>query len=154
MLKVKHICGMPVFYRKNARVLGYVEKVAIGDDYEIAYIVWQSEKGRLYMVRKGDFILTEKSVLVENLKGIKSYAGGEELSIYEKKIGDKVFDEKGEELGVVSDFLISAADGKVWGVEVAAGVLPDILKGRFQMPLTQIRWQNKSSLFVKEGSKD
>lgn len=153
-MKVKHICGMPVLYSKNVKVLGYVEKVAIGDDYEIAYIVWQSEKGKCYMVRKGDFTLTEKAVLIEDLKSIKSYVSGEELSIYEKKVGDRVFDEKGEELGIVSDFLISLGDGKVWGVEVSAGVLPDILKGRFKMPLARIKWQNKSSLVVKEGSKD
>lgn len=153
-MKVRHICGMPVFYSKRAKILGYVEKAVIGDDYEIAYIIWQSEKGKNYMVRKGDFTLTEKAVLLTDLKSIKSYAGGEELSIYEKKTGDKVFSEKGEELGIVSDFLISLPDGKVWGIEVSAGILPDILQGRFRMPLSQVRWQNKSSLLIEERSKE
>lgn len=153
-VKVKDICGLPVFYKKQAKILGWVEKVVIGDDYELAYIVMKTEEKKDYMVRKGEFILTKEAVVIDDLKSIKSYVCGEELSIYEKKMGDKVFDEEGKELGVVSDFIISTENGRVWGVEVSAGILPDLLKGRFKMPLEQIRWSSKYSLIVKEGSKD
>lgn len=153
-MKIKDICGLPVFYKKQAKTLGWVEKVVVGDDYEMAYIVMETEEKKEYMLRKGDFILTEDAVIVDDLDSIKSYVCGEELSIYERKMGDKVFNEEGKELGVVSDFIISPENGRVWGVEVSAGILPDILKGRFKMPIEGIRWSSKYSLIVKEGSKD
>ncbi|MBO8159817.1 PRC-barrel domain-containing protein [Thermosyntropha sp.] len=153
-MKIKEICGLPVFYKKGIKILGTVEKVVIGDNYEVSYIVIQTDKKNRYMIEKGDFILTSEAVVIDNLKSIKSYICGEELSIYDKKIGDAVFDEEGKELGVVSDFIISPENGKVQEVEISAGILSDFLQGRFKLPISKVVFKNKKSMMVKEGGKD
>ncbi len=84
---------------------------------------------------------------------MKSYAHGEELSIYDKKLGDLVFDKQGKELGVVSDFIIKREQKKVWGVEVSSGVIKDMLDGRSEIPLVQLDWASQLTAVVnQEGS--
>ena len=84
---------------------------------------------------------------------IKSYAHGEESSIYDRKMGDNLFNADGEELGILSDFVIDPEQKWVKGVEVSAGIFKDMLEGRNVLPLQGIRWVTEENAIIsQEGS--
>ena len=86
-MKVRNIKNLPVLLEGSAELLGLVEKVVIGDDYKLAYLVINSYQSGPGIIFRDDFMLGEDSVLLWDMKSIKSYAHGEESSIYEKKLG-------------------------------------------------------------------
>jgi len=154
-MKIRNIINLPVFDRESARVIGRVEKVVVGDDYRLAYLVIEISGSDPGMVLVQDIDIGEASITIRNRKSIKSYVAGEELSVYQKKVGDTVFDQEGKELGVVSDFILSRDNIKVWGVEISSGAIKDILEGREGIPLGQVNWRTpESAVLLEEGSTD
>lgn len=152
-MKVRNISNLPVLLSETAENLGRIEKAVIGDDYKIIYLVMIGHDNKEYLIWHDDFIIGEGSVLISNPASMKSYAHGEELSVYDKKLGDVVFDKDGKELGVVSDFIIKRENKKVWGVEVSSGVFKDMLEGRGEIPLSQMNWASPFTVLVnQEGS--
>lgn len=152
-MRVRNFINFPVFNESSAEIIGKVEKAVIGDDYKIAYLVVSINGSEPKMLCPEDFRLTDKAVIINDSYCIKSYLHGEELSIYEQKIGDLVFDHNGNELGIVSDFILCPEEKKVYGVEVSAGVLRDLLNGRNDMNLEDITWRSLySGLTDEEGS--
>jgi uncharacterized protein YrrD len=151
---VRSITNLPILLEGTAELLGLVEKVVIGDDFKVAYLVINTYRSGPGIIFRDDFMLGEDSVLIWDIKSIKSYAHGEESSIYEKKIGDTVFDREGKELGVISDFVINCNDKKVRGVELSSGVIKDILDGRSEIPLQQVRWASIASVMIEQEGSD
>ena len=136
---------MPVFDCRRAEVVARVERAVIGDDCQLAYVVINVPDRGTCLILKDDLQVEDESVVIEGWDGIKSYAYGEESSIYEKKLGDTVFDCQGTELGVVSDFILSPDNKEVWGLEVSSGAILDILEGRMELPLTEVAWKSTES---------
>lgn len=152
-MKVRNLENLPVILASTAQELGWVQKAVIGDDFKLAYLVVNLNQGQPGMIFIEDCTLGKEAVMVSNPDSIKSYAHGEESSIYEKKIGDTLFNTEGQELGVLSDFIINPDSKKVRGVELSAGVLKDILEGRREIPLKSVRWANRRNAVVdQEGS--
>jgi uncharacterized protein YrrD len=154
-MKIRNIKNLPVFDRESAQVIGRVEKAVVGDDYRLAYLVIAMTEGEPGMVLRKDMDIGEASITINSRQSIKSYVAGEELSIYQKKIGDTVFDQGGKELGTVSDFILSRDNMKIWGVEISSGAIKDILQGREEIPLEQVNWSTaESAVLFDEGSDD
>jgi len=152
-MKVRNMQNLPVLLADTAEKVGRVERAVIGDDYSIFYLVVHGPSGKPYLIFHDDFEIAENAVLIHDVKCMKSYAHGEELSVYEKKLGDAVFDRQGRELGVVSDFILKREQKKVWGVEVSSGVLKDMLDGRSEFALNQVNWATQLTAIVsQEGS--
>ena len=103
-MKLRHMRQMPVYLKNSAEVVGKVIKAVIGDDFQLSYIVIEREGNPPGMILAGS-ISGEEMLWIRDTNCIKSYLHGEELSIYEKKLGDMVFDNKGRELGNISDFI-------------------------------------------------
>ena len=141
--------NLPLFFAPAARVVGRVERAVIGDDLRLAYVVVETDEHRPGLVMAQDLTLTPESVIIHDLNSIKSYQHGEELSIYQRKLGDSIFDAEGKELGVVSDFLLSD-DQQVREIEVSAGILSDILQGRRQIPVDQVNWKSINGGLIEE----
>lgn len=144
-MKIRNMKDMPVFDRQRAEVVARVDRAVIGDDCQLAYLVVDVPERGACMILKDDLQIEEESVVIEGWEGIKSYAHGEESSIYEKKIGDSVFDYQGKELGVVSDFILSPYNMQVWGLEVSSGAILDLLEGRLELPLEEVAWKSPGS---------
>ncbi len=152
-MKIRNITNMPLLFEETLEFLGRVEKAVIGDDYRLLYLVVQLDDGKHCMISRDDFCLTLEAVKIRNLDCMKSYLHGEELSIYEKKIGDRVYNSDGRELGIVSDFVINPDEGVVHSIEVSSGTISDWLNGRLEVPLEQIRWASPENLVANnEGS--
>jgi|GEM_PF-1086249 len=149
-LKLRNLKNLPVFNKDTAQVVGRVEKAVIGDDGMIAYIVVDMPGQDPKMILGQDFSLGKESVIVENSESIKSYAHGEELSIYKKKLGDVIFNSEGEELGVVTDLILSPDNKEVQGFEVSSGGITDFLEGRKEIAVDQVCWKNASSGVIPE----
>ena len=122
-MNVRSLQHLPVLLEYSVEEIGQVIKAVIGDDFSIAYLVIDAFKTGPGIILRNDFNLWQESVLIRDLDCIKSYAHGEESSIYEKKIGDKVFDLEGKELGILSDFIINRDDKEVRGMELSSGIL-------------------------------
>lgn len=152
-MKVRNMKNLPLLLANTAEKIGRVEKAVIGDDYKILYLVVISNANEPCLVFYDDFVIGEDAVLISDRECMKSYAHGEELSVYDKKLGDVVFDQQGKELGVVSDFIIKREQKKVWGVEMSSGVIKDMLDGRKEIPLTQLNWASQlTAVMQQEGS--
>lgn len=152
-MKVRNMKNLPVLLADTAEKAGRVERAVIGDDYKVLYLVVTSVSDKPCLIFRDDFEIGEDAVLISDPACMRSYAHGEELSIYEKKLGDAVFDQQGKELGVVSDFILKRDQKKVWGVEVSSGVLKDILDGRSEFALNQVNWASQLTAIVnQEGS--
>ncbi|MDD4803169.1 MAG: hypothetical protein PHF24_09560 [Syntrophomonas sp.] len=149
-MKVRNIKSLPIVLEDSAEIIGTVEKAVIGDDFKLAYLVIKRDEADSGILLRDDFRLGEDSVLIWDASCIKSYAHGEESSIYEKKIGDVIFDLQGREMGVLSDFIINCEDKQVRGVELSSGVIMDILEGRNEIPLQKIRWAGINSVMMEQ----
>jgi uncharacterized protein YrrD len=151
-VRVRDIKNLPLFFEPSAHIIGRVVRAVIGDDLRLAYVIVETEHLDRGMVNAEDLVVTPEAVIIQDLDSIKSYQHGEELSVYEKKIGDRIYDGQGKEIGTVSDFILSD-DQKVSDIEVSTGVLSDILQGRSQIPIDQVHWKSfTSGLIEKQGS--
>ncbi len=153
-MKMRHIKQMPVFLENSAEVIGTVQKAVIGDDFNLCYVVIERAGKPPGMILNEDLRLEEETLLIRDMDCIKSYKHGEELSIYEEKLGDIVFDNKGRELGKVSDFILSARDKKVLGIEVFSGAIGDLLHGRKEISLEQVCWKSTESAVVNDEGRE
>lgn len=153
-MRLRDLENKPLFDRRRARVIGRVLKGVVGDDFVLSYLVVELNDGKNGMIERSDFELGRDAVIIEHPDMIKSYAHGEELSIYQLKVGDAVFDQDGRELGILSDFVVSSDRKLVDAVEVSAGLIGDIVDGRRQIPLEQIAWKSITSLLVQDQGGD
>lgn len=152
-MKLRYIENLPVFYSETAQVIGRAVRAVVGDDFQIQYLIVEVPGKNLQMILADDFQLSPDSVIVRDMDCMKSYLNGEELSIYEQKLGDTLFDQQGRELGAVSDFIICPQSKQVTGMEVYSGIVHDILLGRMQVPLEQVQWKsNEGAVLNQEGS--
>lgn len=149
-MRLRDLQNLPLFDRSRAEIIGKVQKGVVGDDFLLSYLVVELENGKLGMIKRPDFELARDTVVIEYPGSIKSYAHGEELSIYHKKVGDCVFGQEGKELGILSDFIVSPDSKRVRAVEVSAGLFVDLLDGRREVPLEQVRWKSETSLMVDD----
>ncbi|MEN6391126.1 MAG: PRC-barrel domain-containing protein [Syntrophomonas sp.] len=153
-MRLRDMENMPLFDRGRARVMGRVLRGVVGDDFVLFYLVVELSDGQTGMIEHSDFELGPDAVIVGCPDMIKSYAHGEELSIYQLKVGDTVFDQDGRELGVLSDFIISPEHKLVDAVEVSAGLIDDLIDGRRQIPLEQVAWKSTTSMLVQDQGGD
>lgn len=152
-MKVRNLENLPVLLEGSAETMGRVQKAVLGDDFQLAYLVISANEGEPGIIFRDDFTLGQQAVMISDPDSIKSYAHGEESSVYEKKLGDTLFDTEGRELGVLSDFIINPDSKKVRGVELSAGVLKDILEGRSEIPIQAVRWASiENAMISQEGS--
>lgn len=152
VLKMKSINNLPVFLQPSAQIVGRVVKTVIGDNYRIAYLVIDPGDGALKLINHQDFEITPDAVLISHIDCMKSYSHGEELSVYQHKVGDVVFDQHGKELGIITDFVIEVGNKKVRGVEISSGAIKDFLQGRQDIDLGKIHWASEKSAVTDEGS--
>lgn len=152
LVKMKSINNLPVFLQPSAEIVGRVAKTVIGDNYRIAYLVVDPGDGALKLINSKDFEITADAVLIDHVACMKSYSHGEELSVYDLKLGDTIFDNQGKELGILSDFVICPEQKKVQGVEISSGAIQDILQGRQEIDLEQVHWASPKSAVAGEGS--
>lgn len=150
-VRVRNIKNLPLFFAPTASIVGRVERAVIGDDLRLAYVIVETDEWETGMVNAQDLQLTPESVIIHDLNSIKSYQHGEELSIYQRKMGDRIYDAEGREIGAVSDFFLSN-DKRVREIEVSTGILSDVLQGRSQIPIEQVHWKSISSGLIEQGS--
>jgi len=148
-LKLRNIISLPVFYEPTATVVGSVKEVVVDDDYRIGYLIINTNENEVRMIPSPCFVLSQHAVLINDMASIKPCPVREESTVYEKKVGDLIYDQEGREIGSVSDFIISREDHRVWGIEVFSGALNDILQGRSEIPLEQVTWKSTSSAVIE-----
>ncbi len=153
-MKLRHMRQMPVYLKNSAEVVGKVIKAVIGDDFQLSYIVIEREGNPPGMILSQDLYLGEEMLWIKDTNCIKSYLHGEELSIYEEKLGDMIFDQKGRELGNISDFILSPREKKVTKVEVCSGAIGDLLHGRKELELEQVYWTSDESAIVDSEGRE
>jgi uncharacterized protein YrrD len=153
-MKVRNLENLPLLLADTAREVGRVQRAVVGDDFELAYLVIKTGGDHPGIVFRSDFTLGKDAVLISDPDCIKSYAHGEESSIYEKKLGDTVFDGSGRQLGTLSDFILCPKEKRVWGLEVSGGVFKDILDGRQEIPLETVRWASIENAVVEPKRSD
>ena len=152
-MKLRSLQNIPVLLENTAETVGVVRKGVIADDFQLAYLVVETLSGEAGIIRAADLKLGPRAVVIFDPVCIKSYAHGEESSIYDRKMGDNVFNADGEELGILSDFVIDPEKKRIKGVEVSAGVFRDMLEGRHELPLQGIRWVSQENAIIsQEGS--
>jgi uncharacterized protein YrrD len=142
--------NLPVFSEGKAEVIGQVDKVVIGDDFRLAYIVINNENGTS-LIKAEDLEIGEEAIIINCPDKIKSYAYGEELSIYDKKLSDIIYDDQGREMGYVSDFILSRQSKQIWGIELCSGVIKDFLAGRQEIPLKQVHFKSDLTGMLRNG---
>lgn len=151
-MKMRHIYKLPLLDGNTAEKLGEVERAVIGDDFRVLYLVAQGNNGRTWRISCDDVGINEEAVFIYDRSCIKSFQDGEQWTVYEAKMGDRVFDEQGKELGTVSDFIIDCDNKEIWGVEVSGGIMRDLLDGRGEVPLSQLHWATlENTIYEQEG---
>ncbi len=149
-MKLRNMKNLPVFSEGKAEIIGQVDKAVIDDDFSLAYIVINTDNGPA-LIKAGDLVIGEEAIIITNPDKIKSYAHGEELSIYDKKLSDTIFDEEGRELGYVSDFILSRPNKQVWGIELCSGSIRDLLEGRQEIALDKVYFKSDLTGMLRNG---
>jgi len=151
-VKLRRLINLPVFDEHTAQIVGRVLKAVIGDDFRLSYLVIESPQG-YGILRRQDLQLGNDAVCIKNIRSIKPYNNREELSIYNRKIGDTVYDHTGRELGIVSDFVLAPDVYQIRGVELSRGAIKDMLNGRSEVELNSISWKSPLTAVASlEGS--
>jgi uncharacterized protein YrrD len=152
-LKLRNLIKLPLLDGHTAEKLGEIERAVIGDDFRVLYLIMLGNNELSCRVSCDDVIINNDAVLIYERSSIKSFQDGEQLSIYDAKLGDLVFDDHGKELGTVSDFIIDRENKEVWGVEVSGGIMQDLLDGRSEIPLAQLNWASpNNAIYDQEGN--
>lgn len=151
-MKLRCMKNLPVFSRGRAEMIGQVNKAVIADDFTLAYLVIDTEKGPA-LITADDMTIGQEAIIINSPEKVKSYLYGEELSVYEKKLNDVIFDDQGREMGYVSDFILCRENKKVWGIELCSGTITDLLQGRKEIPLRQVHFKSDlTGMIGQEGS--
>jgi hypothetical protein len=74
-VKLRNLKNIPVFSQGKAELIGQVDKAVIGDDFTLAYIVVNTEKGAA-MIKAEDLTIGEEAIIINSPDKIKSYAYG------------------------------------------------------------------------------
>lgn len=152
-MKLRDLKCLPVFYEPAAAVVASVKTAVINDSYEIEYLVVLDQDNQERIIPRDDFKLHPDAVSITDLSCMKPVPIREQSTIYDRKLGDLVFNELGKEIGIITDFVISLAEKRACSVEVGNGVLTDIWQGRKEIPLEQVKWKSITSAVVhQEGS--
>lgn len=149
-MKLRNMKNLPVFSEGKAEIIGQVDKAVIDDDFSLAYIVINTDNGPA-LIKAGDLVIGEEAIIITSPDKIKSYEHGEELSIYDKKLSDTIFDEEGRELGYVSDFILSRPNKQVWGIELCSGSIRDLLEGRQEIALDKVYFKSDLTGMLRNG---
>lgn len=152
-MKLRSLKNLPVFSLGAAEIIGQVDKAVIGDDYRLAYIVIRAGEG-LSLIKAEDLEIGEEAIIINDPDKIKSYQCGEELSVYDKKLSDTIYDDQGKELGYVSDFILSRHSKKIWGIELCSGMVKDLLDGRQEIPLNEVHFKSDLTGMLRNGGID
>lgn len=149
-MKLRNMKNLPVFSEGKAEIIGQVDKAVIGDDFSLAYIVIKTDDGPA-LIKAEDIVIGEEAIIITSPDKIKSYAYGEELSVYDKKLSDTIFDEEGREMGYVSDFILSRPNKQVWGIELCSGTIRDLLEGRQEIALDKVYFKSDLTGMLRNG---
>lgn len=152
-MKLRNLIKLPLLDGHTAEKLGEIERAVIGDDFRVHYLVMRGNNKLAFRISCDDVIIHNDAVLICDRSSIKLFQDGEELSIYDAKLGDLVFDDRGKELGTVSDFIIDRENNEVWGVEVSGGIMQDLLDGRSEIPLAQLNWASPENV-IYDGERN
>lgn len=152
-MKLRNLIKLPLLDGHTAEKLGEIERAVIGDDFRVHYLVMRGNNKLAFRISCDDVIINNDAVLICDRSSIKLFQDGEELSIYDAKLGDLVFDDRGKELGTVSDFIIDRENNEVWGVEVSGGIMQDLLDGRSEIPLAQLNWASPENV-IYDGERN
>jgi uncharacterized protein YrrD len=153
MLKLRNLVKLPLLDGYTAEKLGEIDKVIIGSDFRVLYLVMFVNNKQTCRVSCDDVVINDEAILIYDRSSIKMFQDGEQLSIYDTKLGDLVFDDQGKELGTVSDLIIDCENKEVWGVEVSGGIMQDLLDGRSELPLAQLTWASSdNAIYDQEGN--
>lgn len=153
-IKMRRLKNLPVFDEKTARVVGRVERAVVGEDFKLVWVVVEKAEGGRGVIKKNDFLLGLDALTIRGVRCIKPYLGGEESPIYRRKLGDPIFDHRGKELGVISDFILATDSAEVQGVEISSGAIQDMLSGREEIALDQIEWRNRRGAVASRKGSD
>lgn len=153
-IKMRRLKNLPVFNDKTARVVGWVERAVVGEDFKLAWVVIEKSEGGRGVIKKNDFLLGVDALTIQDVGCIKPYLGGEESPIYRRKLGDPIFDHRGKELGVISDFILATDSAEVKGVEVSSGAIQDMLSGREEIALDRIEWRSRRGAVARGKGSD
>lgn len=152
-MKLRDLKSLPVFFEPAAAVVASVKTAVFNDSYEIEYLVVFDQDDQERIIPRADFRLHPDAVSIADLSCMKPVPNREQSTIYERKMGDMVFNELGKEMGIITDFVISPPEKRACSVEVGNGVLTDIWQGRKEIPLEQVKWKSTTSAVVhQEGS--
>ncbi len=151
-MKLRNLIKLPLLDGNTAEKLGEIERAVIGNDFRVLYLV-MLDNNLSFQVSCDDVLINHDAVLIYDRSSIKPFRDGEQLSIYDAKLGDVIFDDQGKELGTVSDFIIDRENKEIWGVEVSGGIMQDMLDGRSEIPLAQLNWTGPdNAIYDQEGN--
>ena len=137
-VKLRDVKNLPVFCQKNRCFVARIDHAVIDEAFHLRYLVVKKSNGEEAWIAAEAFTLTEERAEIEEPTCMKIGLDGQNLSIYEKNCGRRVHDEKGGQVGRVTDFLLDPSQKCVVALEVSRGYLEDFLYGRLHVPLTAV----------------
>lgn len=156
MHKGREITGLPVVSLASGKEIGAVDDILWSyPDLKIHYLV----VGEHYLPFPGissigtDAVTISGPEVFEGQDGEQDAAGLALKSISHTG-GEVVLTEDGENLGILKDVLFDAADGKIKGYELSAGVVGDLLAGRMNLSPEMVLSWGKESIIARYNDSD
>ncbi len=154
-MKLRDLRNLPVFCRDKGYFMARIDHGIVDENFCLRYLVVKKADQTEAWIAAEDFTLTEERAEISQPACMKTGLDGENLSIYEKKCGNRIHDEKGGQIGRISDFIINPSTEKVVALEVSRGYLKDFIHGRLHIPITEIHFENSLYATIQpEGGED
>lgn len=134
-MKARNLIGLPVVDVSRGVRVGEVKDVLLNKELELKGLVVEGEGLESFLPLEA-FEVGEDLVMMAG--GLEDKAEGEYYD-YHSRLGLLVIDEKGKELGIMSDLVLEAEGKRVMGLEISCGLVKDFVDGRSEIPKEKIK---------------
>lgn len=119
-------------------------------EQRLSRILVKLESGDIRFLPVESFEVGKESVLIKGVDCLKNAGGGDDHGMYQSCLGHLVIEENGREIGVVSNIIVPAAGERIEGIEISGGLIKDLIDGRIQVPVDQIKTLEDQRLVITD----
>lgn len=148
-MKARNLINSPVLDQMSGRLLGVVQDIDLDGRYRLRQLAVRAG-GKTFAVETADFEIGADAVLVNGEACLKPAQNGDDHWGYHEKLGLRVFDPEGGEVGIIADVLVDTARKAIIGLELSAGMIHDFLNGRTDAPLDRVAVLEENQDFARE----
>lgn len=154
-MKTRKLLKNAVIDESCGALVGKVVDLSLDGEQKIDGIVVLMGSGDKRFLPVNCFRIDKDVVLIDGADCLKTLGGGDDPGMYQSCLGNLVLEESGREIGVLSDLVLQTENKCIEGIEVSGGLIKDLIEGRTEVPLDQVRsFEDQRLVITDQGGNE